>query len=450
MPSLYTRCATNLLFPLHERFKGHASVRLRRELERSQWSSTDELEHLRRTRLSAFLREVSQTVPYYQNLFHRHGIDVAGVCSMDALAGLPFLDKELIRANVAALRAHTATNLQRFNTGGSTGAPLVFYVGKERVSHDVAAKWRATRWWNVDIGDPEMVFWGSPIEVDNQDRLRAARDRLLRTRLYPAFDMAGERIDGYLLAMARRRPRMLFGYPSALARVAARARDRGLDTTSMGVAVAFTTGERLYDHDRALIAQQFACPVANGYGSRDAGFIAHECRHGGMHISAEDIIVEIVDEQGNVLPDGEAGEIVVTHMATAEFPFIRYRTGDVAVRAASDCACGRALPLLRHIDGRTTDFIVASDGTVMHGLALIYVLRDLTSIHAFKIIQEKRDLVRVLVVPAGGFDDATVTTICAGFQQRLGSATRVQVESVDHIEPDASGKYRYVVNRIAA
>ena len=64
----------------------------------------------------------------------------------------------------------------------------------------------------------------------------------------------------------------------------------------------------------------FGAPVANGYGGRDAGFIAHQCPEGNMHVSAEDIIVEIIDKDGNVLPDGESGEIVVTHMATSDFP----------------------------------------------------------------------------------------------------------------------------------
>jgi len=58
------------------------------------------------------------------------------------------------------------------------------------VSHDVAAKWRATRWWNVDIGDKEIVVWGSPIELGKQDKVKAIRDLFLRTKLLPAFEMS--------------------------------------------------------------------------------------------------------------------------------------------------------------------------------------------------------------------------------------------------------------------
>ncbi|MGB8718472.1 MAG: hypothetical protein WCD46_04130, partial [Desulfobacterales bacterium] len=71
-----------------------------------------------------------------------------------------------------------------------------------------------------------------------------------------------------------------------------------------------------------------------------------------MHLTAEDIVVEIVDGEGRVLPPRQAGEIVVTHLATKDFPFIRYRTGDVAVLDDARCACGRGLPMLREIQGR--------------------------------------------------------------------------------------------------
>ncbi|MFY7863786.1 phenylacetate--CoA ligase family protein [Roseateles sp.] len=363
---------------------------------------------------------------------------------------LPFLTKAGIRANTDALKNTQAQGLSRFNTGGSSGEPLVFFIGNERVSHDVAAKWRATRWWDVDIGDPEIVVWGSPIELGSQDRVRAIRDRLMRTQLLPAFEMSEAKLDGFVAAIRARRPKMLFGYPSALSHIARHAEGRGQRMDDLGVKVAFVTSERLYDDQRATIERVFGCRVANGYGGRDAGFIAHECPHGGMHLTAEDVIVEIVDSEGRVLPPGQAGEIVVTHLATKDFPFIRYRTGDVAVLDDRACACGRGLPLLKEIQGRTTDFVVAADGTVLHGLALIYVLRDLPEVQAFKIVQHTRQHVCVQIVPASGFSAEQEALIVKGFQQRLGSSVRVEVQCVDAIDPERSGKFRYVVSHVGA
>ncbi|MBL8325990.1 MAG: phenylacetate--CoA ligase family protein [Rubrivivax sp.] len=446
-PGLYTRLAAGVLFPLHERLKGHDSVAVLRRLERSQWAGADEIAAEQGTRLREFLVQIGARVPYYRELFARLGFDPRAVRSAADLPRLPLLTKADIRAHAERMQAEGHGPLTRYNTGGSSGQPLVFYIGKARKSHDVAAKWRATRWWGVDIGDREAVVWGSPIEHGAQDRVKALRDALFRSTLLPAFEMSEARLDEFVAWLRRVRPTMLFGYPSALSYIARHAEGRGVRLDTLGVKVAFVTSERLYDEQRELIARVFGCRVANGYGGRDAGFIAHECPAGGMHLSAEDIVVEVVNPEGQPVPPGQPGELVVTELATAEFPFVRYRTGDVGVLDTRRCPCGRGLPLLSELQGRTTDFVMAADGTVMHGLALIYILRDLPGIEGFKVTQETRTLTRVQIVPDQRYDAAMVpTTIVQGFRRRLGAEVEVQVETVAAIAPERSGKYRYIVS----
>jgi phenylacetate-CoA ligase len=448
MSELYTRLIANVVFPLQERLKHHDTVRVRRQMEARQGWPRERILAFQLARLQTLLRDVGTHVPYYRTVFAQAGFDPAAVESVAALQALPFLTKAIVRAQGDALRADDARALARFNTGGSSGEPLIFFIGRERVTHDVAAKWRATRWWGVDIGDPEIVLWGSPIELGAQDRIRLLRDRLMRTELLPAFEMSDARVAQFIARIRAVRPKMLFGYPSALGYLALYAEKKGIRLDDLGIKVAFTTGERLYEHQRAAIERLYACPVANGYGSRDGGFIAHQCPAGGMHITAEDIIIEIIDESGNVLPPGQAGEIVITHLATRDFPFIRYRTGDVGVLSEDTCACGRGLPLLKEIQGRGTDFVVARDGTVLHGLSLVYIVRDLVGVRAFKIIQESLDLTRVQLVTDPGFDPASEQTIIDGFRQRLGQAVAVNIEQVETITPEKSGKYRYIVSRV--
>lgn len=443
---IYTRLVSSALFPMHELLKRHSTVRVRRAMERSQWWPAARLQQLQLERLRALLARAGSQVPYYRELFARSGFDPASVRSLADLQRLPLLDKATIRAN--DLKAADARGLARFNTGGSSGEPLIFYIGKERVSHDVAAKWRATRWWNVDIGDREIVVWGSPIELGAQDSVRKVRDTMLRTSLLPAFEMSEAKLDGFLAEIRRLRPRMLFGYPSALSHIARHAKARGVRMDDLGIRVAFVTSERLYDEQRAQIGATFGCPVANGYGGRDAGFIAHQCPAGSMHITAEDIIVETLDAEGRPVAPGTAGEIVVTHLATGDFPFIRYRTGDVGVLDTAECRCGRGLPVLKEIQGRSTDFLVTADGAVMHGLALVYILRDLPQVQSFKIIQETREHTRVQIVTAEPASAELLARIEAGFKARLGAGVQVSIEQVDIIPPEKSGKFRYVMSKV--
>ncbi len=446
---LYARMASSVLFPLHERLKRHDTVAVRRALEESQWWSGKALEALRLARLQALLLHAKRHVPYYRAMYDRMQFDPRDVADLSDLRGLPLLTKAEVRASTSALKSDRAVGLSRFNTGGSSGEPLVFFIGKERISHDVAAKWRATRWWGVDIGDPEIVVWGSPIELGAQDRARLLRDRIMRTELLPAFEMSEAKLNDFIVRIRRRRPAMLFGYPSSLSLIARHAQKHGIAVDDLGIKVAFVTSERLYDDQRETIGRIFGCGVANGYGGRDSGFVAHECPAGGMHITAEDIVVEIVDPKGNVLPAGTAGEIVTTHLATRDFPFVRYRTGDVGVLDDKACACGRGLPLLREIEGRTTDFVVAADGTIMHGLAVVYPIRDLSGIEAFKVIQETLTRVRVQVVRNSDFGEDVEWSIISGLKARLGGAVEVIVEHVAEIPRDRSGKFRYVQSQVA-
>ena len=449
MSGLYTHLVSNVLFPLQERLKHHDTVNVRRQMEASQWWPAERIAALQVDRLKTFLTDIGTHVPYYRELFATGGFDPQTITSTADLQALPFLTKAIIKQNSDALRAADAQGLARFNTGGSSGEPLIFFIGTERVTHDVAAKWRATRWWDVDIGDPEIVVWGSPIELGTQDRVRFLRDKLMRTELLPAFEMSDSRVEAFIARIREMRPKMVFGYPSAISHIAGYAEKKGIRLDDLGVKVVFVTSERLYDHQREVISRSFACPVANGYGGRDAGFIAHACPSGSMHITAEDIIVEIVDAAGRVLPYGQSGEIVVTHLATRDYPFVRYRTGDVGVLSDHACPCGRGLPVLSEIQGRSTDFVIAADGTVMHGLALIYVLRDIPGVASFKIVQETTQLTTVFVEPGKLFESDDIGRIEAGLKRRLGDSVTIDVKVVDVVPAEASGKFRYVISRVA-
>ena len=341
-----------------------------------------------------------------------------------------------------------AHSLIRSNAGGSTGEPLIFYLGKRRISADIAAKMRATRWWGVDIGDPEIVIWGSPVELSRQNILRNLRDKLFKTKLLSAFDMSEEKIYEYVSIIRKYKPKHIFGYPSSIYLLAKFARQNNIKLHDIGVKVIFCTAERLYDHQRELILDVFGAPVANGYGGRDAGFIAHECPHGSMHITAESIIVEIVDHEGNPLPAGYSGEIVITHLDSHDFPFIRYKTGDVGALSEDTCSCGRGLPILKNIEGRTTDFIITPDGKIMHGLSLVYVLRELEGIKEFKIIQEKPDCFIINIVKDSVFKTENETLIKDGFKKRIGTDIKIIFNYLPEIKAESSGKFRYVVSKV--
>jgi phenylacetate-CoA ligase len=160
-------------------------------------------------------------------------------------------------------------------------------------------------------------------------------------------------------------------------------------------------------------------------------------------------IVEFIKE-GRPVPEGEEGEIVLTHLDAWGMPFIRYNTQDVSKPGPKRCKCGRGFSTMDRIQGRATDFIVTPDGRWQHGLSVIYVVRDIEGVDAFKIIQEEVDDVRVLLkIHEKLFPEDGKDRILEGFKKRLGKEVKVTVEQVDHVPAEKSGKFRYVVSKVA-
>jgi phenylacetate-CoA ligase len=251
-------------------------------------------------------------------------------------------------------------------------------------------------------------------------------------------------MHAYIDVWNRFRPHCLFGYPSSIVRFAEHARSSRRRLDRRALRAVFVTGEVCAPHDRREIADYFEVPVADGYGSRDAGFIAHECPEGRMHLTAENLIVEIVDERGRSLGADETGEIVVTHLDAYAMPFIRYRTGDVGRLRAGRCACGRGLPMMDVVLGRTTDFLYLPDGQVKHALSVIYPLRSMTGVRQFRVTQDEDYDVTVDVVAEPSDAEITREAVAKRIRPVVGGEVGLRVRLLDEIAVTGSGKFRYV------
>ena len=439
--------ARHLTFPLHERLVGRRTRRYLRELEESQWASPDSLRELQRAKLRNLLRHADRNTGFYRRRFREAGIDVHSDNPFAAFARLPLLDKDEIRASIDDMVWHDSPDgVYPSNTGGSGGEPLSFFLDRRRQAYDQAARIRTHRWFNVDIGDRELFLWGSPIELTQVDLLKRVRDALFNHRLLNAFKMSPQRMDEYLDILERYRPAGLFGYPSSLTLLADHARSRGRTVVPRSLRAVFVTGEVCYPHHRETLRSFYGVPVADCYGSRDAGFIAHECPLGSMHLTAENVIVEIFD-QGRAVPVGEAGEIVVTHLDAYAMPFIRYRTGDIGRLKAGRCACGRGLPLMDVVQGRATDFLYLPDGNIKHALSIIYPLRALSGVRQFRVTQHQDYTVTVEVVGDDRRERITRETVAREVRPVLGEDVGLRVRIVDQIASADSGKFQYVVSQ---
>ena len=441
------------VYRAQERALDRPTFEMLASLEASQWGTRTDVESLQRAKLVELLRRSLDHSPWHASRIRGAGLEKAvvdGTLSLDDFRRLPPMDKRDARENVERIVWRAVPGgISRYNTGGSSGQPLIFYFGRKRQASDAAGRMRARRWWGVGPGEREVYLWGAPVELAKTDRIKTLRDRLLNQLVLNAFEMSPANMDDYIEAIRAFRPKCVYGYASSVALLAAHARERGVSLRMRQLAVVCTTGEPLFPHQKALIESAFGAPVANEFGSRDIGFTAHETPRHEMLLISENIILEVLDESGEPVEPGTMGEAVMTGLCSEAQPFIRYRTGDLVRLSDRPASCGRGLHVIAQVAGRTTDFVVRSDGTIMHALAVIYVVRATEGVAEFKLIQHAIDEVEVLVVPDLRWDTRSEAAIVSGLKARLGERCRVTVRRVESIAPEASGKFRYVASHVA-
>lgn len=425
-----------VVLPVHERLRGRRTMPWYQTLRGHESWDPEHLRVFQQRKLSALLDHCVKNVPFYRR--HR------GAPTLEAF---PVLERDAIREHLEDMVADDYRGrVMPYSTGGSTGHPLVFYTDRDKEAWHNAHKLRCRAWHGVLPGARQADLWGSPIELNKQSRLRMWKDRrLLNQILLSAFDLTEARLERYLGLLATFQPRLIYGYPTVIYRLALYAREHSRALGAWRPRVVACTSEMLYEHHRAVIKEVFECPVVNEYGSRDGGLIAHECPAGQLHLAAEHVIVEVhePDEQG-------VGDLLVTNLDAYGMPLVRYRLGDRGSLRGGRCSCGLPLPMMGTVAGRSNDMLVGAGGRMIHSLAPVYVLREMAGIRQFKLTQRADLSLLIEVVPVRELSSSEEQHIRASLSKMFGFEIPTTITAVSAILPEKSGKYRWVVSQARA
>lgn len=440
------------LFHLQELALGRPSFRILAELLASERWSPERLRQLRLERLQAMVRSAYEHTPYWRGVMDARGIRPCDIHSLDDLRRFPLLEKNTLRQRREAMVwREEGKRVQMVRTSGSTNEALEFYTSSTREAYINAARMRGHEWVGVRRGEKELYYWGSPVELSKQDRIKRVRDWLINDGLTNGFEVTPERLKKNYAEWLAWGPKCIFGYPSTCVLTVTMAESLGLDLKALrdrGLTVIVTTSEMLSDVDRQLIADGFGVPVRDSYGLREAGLIGHECEHGTMHCMDEQVILETIDPETLAPTDGE-GELVVTNIVGPAFPVIRYRTGDIVTLSQQPCACGRNLSSIRISGGRAVEFVVTKAGKWVVGYSFIYIARSVPGIVKFQVVQEKLGAILIRLAVDERFPADGIEQVKKKAAQRLGGDDEIKVEIVDDIAPARSGKYRPVISKVA-
>jgi phenylacetate-CoA ligase len=226
------------------------------------------------------------------------------------------------------------------------------------------------------------------------------------------------------------------GYPSALHTLAQFILDTGENDFQFRTAV--TSSEVLHSHQRRIIQQAFGCKVFDQYGCTEICVFAAECQEGAMHISPDYGVLEIVDDAGQPVPVGTVGQLICTGLLNDAQVLIRYRLGDRGALSNERCQCGSPLPVLKSIDGRSSDVFVLPDGR------RIWEFEDklydaLSYVAECQLIQEAPDLFTMCVVPAKGYSSVDNEQILRNLRYYL-PGVNITIKIVPTIKQGPGGK----------
>jgi phenylacetate-CoA ligase len=460
--SVYRWLVPHVIFPLFERVTGRRIWSRVLQLRELQWRRPEELEARALNRLRSVLGHAVAHVPYYRKLFDRAGLAPEAIRRLDDLSRVPVTTKQDLRAGFPERVVADDLPASRripMRTSGSSGTPFVFYADRAGLDDWLASfiffqEWAGARVWDprIDIAGPVRQapdYLGLPSLVH---RLRGVflGERVVTLDMVTEPDPA--RFLVTLESLSRHGEVVLRGYASYVARLGARVLEEKHELRAYPKA-AITYGETLTASNARIIQRAFRCPVSNHYSAWELLHLAQSCpEHPELfHVNSERAIVRVVRDDGTAAPVGEDGRVVVTHLSNDVMPFINYDLGDWAV-PGPPCPCRRGFPTIQSLEGRLVELIRTPSGRVFSPTAFTYVVGT-RLMHPFileyQAFQPALDRLILRIVPSPRWDAAAERLLRENAEPQLGSGIALDIEIVDQIPLETSGKRLMIKSELA-
>jgi len=403
------------------------------------------LKELQRRKLRVIIKHAYENVPFYHKKFDESGIKPDDVKSIADLSKVPVTTKSEIQARPfeeVVARNVDVNKCAKRTTSGSTGLPLTIVVDRRAVDFDEAVWFRALSEVGLRPWD-RMAIIADPRSFP-KSRSWFQRLGIARREYISIFDGA----ERQLVLMEKFKPDFVKGYSSSLEVLANFCKQQALTFKPRFV---LTSAELLDDESRKLISSVFEADVLDNYSCEEFGLLAWECpAHMGYHMNVDSVVMEFVDN-GETIESGERGEVLCTTLVNQTMPLIRYRIGDVGVPVEDKCSCGRTLPLMKVVEGRLDDFLLALDGRMISPTVFFpYPFENLRGIKQFRVVQERRDKLTIQLAVTESFlnRNQDLEKARRKIQNLFGESMQTEFEILKKINKDPTGKLRKVISKI--
>lgn len=420
------------------------AIRQLQQLRKNQWLKPSELEELQNKKLRAMIKHAYENTEFYHGKLKDAGVRPEDIKNVDDLKKIPFTTKNELRDNISTILTK-GTNLNKCHiveTSGSSGIQTKVVYDEVADDFSKAVNLRSHIENGLGVRDRWIVLRD---EIDGHHEPIKKWFQYLRI-FSPMQVSVFNPIDEQVSVLRKFRPKILGGYSSAIELLAKYVEKNNI--VDIRPNMIFGTSELLDKKTREYINSIFHVDMIDHFGCIELNRTAWECReHAGYHIDIDSVVMEFIKNSENVSV-GEKGEIVYTGLYNYAMPLIRYKIEDIGIPSDEKCSCGRGLPLMEIIEGRKDSLIQIPDGRIFSPLALTAIMEQTPYIKSFKIIQDKKDLIRILIVKGDAFSQHVVDKVEMKFKKVLGNDINIKIDIVGDIPKDRSGKIRTVASNV--
>ncbi|MCL2717311.1 MAG: hypothetical protein FWE14_00815 [Lachnospiraceae bacterium] len=451
IPKLILR---KIIRPLYYKSRGWgSSLKYHEFIVNHEYESIETNTNVQKERLYRLIHHAVTNIPYYKQIAEGLGFSYTKETIFEDLKKLPVLTKEKIRkAGDDMMWPEYDGFLQKNSSGGSTGEAIKLWQDK-RYLYEVWTEY-SNSLGNFEFGERNISLWGSERDIiagTESFKVRFFNKFFYRTKMLNTFRMSEEEMFEFVHEMNKFKPKAIIAYAQSAYELACFIEKKGLSIHSPRGIIC--SAGNLYPEMRMKIEAVFGTKAVNRYGSREVGNMATECEcQEGLHLNIFGHYLEILNEKGEEVKDGEQGEIYVTLLTNYAMPLIRYQIGDMAVKTSRLCSCKRGWPLLESVTGRTVGVFKTKTGTLVDGIYFNFMFFGVDFIHRFQVIQEDYLKVSVNMVIPKKPSDEVWQRFCDDVRRRiclvLGDDCDIIFKIVSEIEPLASGKYMYTISKV--
>lgn len=430
----------NVFLIAGDKLLGTNTIRFLKEHRKIVKLSSEELTTLQLDKLYAVLEHATQTCKAYKPYGNKQSSTVGWLKTFPILT-----KKETALSHLDYISSsYELSKLIKYESSGSTGQRSVVYMDKKEqaIIRAILILW--WEWNGYYFGRPLLQTGMSP----NRGIVKRIKDFLLATEYMVAFNLTDDEIVRKLEKVKHKRNMFLFGYASSLYEIAKTARKYNLTNR---FDLVMSQGDKLFNHYELEIEQAFKSKVVEDYGLNEGFMVGQKVDLPYFYIYSPNVYIEILDDNGGPVPDGEMGRIVLTKLDGYAMPLIRYDTGDLGIMLPRERYPANpkfSFPLLEKVVGRNTDIIKTSDGKSLIVHTFTGIFEFYSQIEQFQVIQNIENKIQINYIPASNFKPEILDVIENDIRKKTGSNIGIEWNQVSSIQASASGKPQIIVNNL--